>query len=195
MEWTSSQTLALAANKCTQCHGLGLRLFGRKGVMTPCDCVLRSVFRICYRRFRDNIRKEKYLSHVTLEIHSGPNRRGTWGWKNEEYVVDFLNVSKRGLTKDEYQIFKFRFLLGADCGLCCRRLNLDRGNFFHEVYRIQTKLGHVYSELQPYALFPLSHYFEGTPRGRRAEVSTAFDGRVKPIRPPVVGPDPSRKVA
>lgn len=39
---------------------------------------------------------------------------------------------------------------------------MDRGNFFHEVYRIQQKLGRIYRELEPYSLFPLDEYFGGT---------------------------------
>jgi hypothetical protein len=42
---------------------------------------------------------------------------------------------------------------------------MERGDFFHEVYRIQKKLGRIYRELQPYALFPLDEYFGGSVRG------------------------------
>jgi hypothetical protein len=41
---------------------------------------------------------------------------------------------------------------------------MDRGNFFHSVYRIQQKLGRVFRELQPYALYPLDEYFGGSVR-------------------------------
>jgi hypothetical protein len=39
---------------------------------------------------------------------------------------------------------------------------MDRGSFFHEVYRIEQKLGRIYRELEPYALYPLDEYFGGT---------------------------------
>ena len=42
---------------------------------------------------------------------------------------------------------------------------MERGDFFHEVYKIQEKLGRVMRELQPYALFPLDEYFGGAVRG------------------------------
>ena len=61
----------------------------------------------------------------------------------------------------EHRVFKFHFLLGADWKLCCRRLNMDRGNFFHMVYRIEQRLGRVFRELEPYGLFPLDEYFNG----------------------------------
>jgi hypothetical protein len=38
---------------------------------------------------------------------------------------------------------------------------MDRGDFFHAVYLIEQRLGRVFAELQPYALFPLSEYFGG----------------------------------
>ena len=41
---------------------------------------------------------------------------------------------------------------------------MERGDFFHEVYRIQRKLGRIYRELTPYSLFPLDEYFGGTVR-------------------------------
>jgi hypothetical protein len=87
-----------------------------------------------------------------------------WGLKNEEFIADFCLVSKRSLDENEYRIFRFHFLLGADWKLCCRKLNMDRGTFFHEVYRIQQKLGRTFRELQPHALFPVDEYFNGTGR-------------------------------
>ena len=43
---------------------------------------------------------------------------------------------------------------------------MDRGTFFHEIYRITERLGRVFRELQPYPLFPLDEYFHGTTRER-----------------------------
>jgi hypothetical protein len=41
---------------------------------------------------------------------------------------------------------------------------VDKGNFFHSVYRIQQKLGRAYRELEPYPLYPLSDYFGSSMR-------------------------------
>jgi len=79
-------------------------------------------------------------------------------------------VSKRVLNEDDYKVFKFHFLLGADWKLCCQRLNTDRGNFYHQVYRIQERLGRIYAELEPYALFPLDEYFGGDTQGAAPRV-------------------------
>jgi hypothetical protein len=147
--------------------------------------VLRGIFKVCYNRFRNCVNKEKYLSKVTLELHAGPNRRGTWGLKQEEYIADFLLITKRTLTEEEYRIFKYRFLLGADWKLACRKLDIDRGTFHHLVYRIQTKLGEVFSELEPYALYPLDEYFGAGHRSQQAKAFPGHEQKVIPIRPPV----------
>jgi hypothetical protein len=158
MQWNRSETLALAQQSCVHCHGLGLRP-GRAGASTPCNCVFRAIFRACYARFRHCASKEKYVSRVSLEANPGRQRKCVWGWKNEEYVADFCLVSQRNLDECEHKLFRYHFLLGADWKLCCRKLNIDRGTFFHEVYRIEAKLGRTFRELQPHALFPVDAYF------------------------------------
>jgi hypothetical protein len=170
MQWTRSETLALAQQSCSYCLGLGLRP-GRAGASTPCNCVFRAIFRACYARFRQCTSKEKYISRVSLESNPGRQRKSVWGLKNEEFIADFCLVSRRTLNDHEYKVFKFHFLLGADWKLCCRKLNIDRGTFFHDVYRIQQKLGRTFRELEPYPLFPVDQYFGGT--SKMAEVPAA----------------------
>ncbi len=148
---------------CKQCHGSGLRL-ARKGALAPCNCVLRTIFRICYNRFIKCVTQEKHLSRTSVEPHAGQARPSTWGRKDEEYIADFCLVSRRTLTDFEHQLFRWHFLLGADWKLCARKAGIDRGNFFHAVYRIEQKLGRVFRELEPYALFPLDEYFHGPSR-------------------------------
>ncbi|HEX6893958.1 MAG TPA: hypothetical protein VF146_01720 [Bryobacteraceae bacterium] len=121
------------------------------------------------------------MSRVTLDFVPGSARKGSWGRKDEEYAADFCLISKRTLTPMEYRIFRFHFLLGADWKLCCRRLHLDRGNFFHAVYRIEQKLGRVFRELEPYSLFPVDDYFHGPIKN----VTSCLDAPVIPIRPPL----------
>ncbi len=99
------------------------------------------------------------MSHARLEIIGGQDRRPVWGRKDEEYVADFCLVSKRILDEFEYKLFRYHFILGADWRLCCRQLKMEKGVFFHAIYRIQQKLGRAFRELEPYALFPLDEYF------------------------------------
>lgn len=149
MEWTRSETLVLAMHNCTQCRGAGLRL-SAKGAPAPCNCVFRAIFRICYDRFIRCTEQERYVSRVSQEAHLGKSRPSSWGRKDEEYIADFCLVSRRTLTASEDKIFRYHFLLGADWKLCARKLGIDRGTFFHAVYRIEQKLGRVFRELEPY---------------------------------------------
>ena len=185
MVWNRSNTIALATRKCTTCLGAGL-VMSRTGSDTACECVLRSVFLMCYHRFRDCVEKEKYMSKVSLEIHSGPNRRGTWGRKDEEYMADFLQLAQNNLTEEEFKIFRYKFLLGADWRLCQRKFGMDRGLFFYAVYRIEAKLGKAMAELQPYALYPVRDYFQSAPLKQVAKAFPRRDEKVTPIRPPVI---------
>ncbi len=162
--WSPSEVLALAKEGCTQCRGFGLRKSSSTGSDIPCNCVFRAIFRACHRRFRYCASQEKHVSQARLEQVSGKENRQTWGIKDEEYMADFCLVAKRSLDKLEYQIFRFHFLLGADWKLCCRRMKIQRGDFFHAVYRVQEKLGRVFRELKPYSLYPLDEYFGGTVR-------------------------------
>lgn len=158
MKWNRSETLALAQEGCAYCHGYGLRA-GRQEVDYPCPCVLRAIFRACYRRFRECLLREEQLRTVSFEIASGKQNTCIYGRKNEEYMADFCLVSQRTLGPLEYQIFRYHYLLGANWKLCCRRLKLDQGRFFHLVYRLEARLGRVFRELEPYGLWPLDEYF------------------------------------
>jgi hypothetical protein len=187
MEWTRSDTIALANHACTQCHGLGLRL-GRKGKMNPCNCVLRAIFRACYARFRHCATKEKYMSRISLEFIPGRERNFSWGRKDEEYMADFVLVSRRTLSEFDYNIFRYHFLLGADWKLCCRRMQIDRGTFFHAVYRVQQELGRVFRELEPYGLFPLDEYFHGSVRAAPVKACQPLSSMPR-IQPALAGRD------
>lgn len=159
--WTHSDVIALAHVRCQRCMGFGLTR-GRGGKNNPCSCVLRAIFRACFNRYRACLEKNGHLNGVRLEINTGwsrGNSRATYGMKAEEYSADFYLVSKRHLSEDEFNLFKLHFLLGGDWKCCCRKLGMDRGNFFHAVYRIEERLGKVFRELKPYPLFPLSDYF------------------------------------
>jgi hypothetical protein len=149
----------LAAQSCTFCFGRGLRS-GRRGQNSPCACVLRHIFRVCHARFCLCLDKEKHLSQVSLTRIPGSKRGLSFGRKDEEYIADFLLLSRRNLDAEEMPVFKAHMLMGADWKLCCRQLNLDRGSFFHIVYRIMHKLGRLFFETRPYALFPIDSYYE-----------------------------------
>jgi hypothetical protein len=130
------------------------------------------------------------MSKVRLEFFHGKDSRIAYGRKVEEFIADFCLISRRTLTPFEYDIFRFHFLLGADWKLCCRQQQIDRGTFFHTVYRIEQKLGRVFRELEPYGLFPLDEYFGGVMRNDltaeyRAAVESVRVCPMRVLRPPI----------
>jgi hypothetical protein len=86
--------------------------------------------------------------------------------KREEFMADFCLITRRALSDNDYRLFRYTFLLGADWTLCCKRLNMDRGTYFHHVYRIQGILGRNFAEMQPYPIYPLDEYLGGSVRKR-----------------------------
>ena len=160
MEWNRSETLALSSAKCKHCTGTGLH--ERPGQPDgPCHCVLRAIFRACFRRFVE------CAETVSLEISVTHNTGGGWSRKNEEYMADFELIVRRTLTPEEHRIFRYHYLLGADSRLCCRKLGMEKGSFFHVIYRIQHKLGQAFRETEPYGLYPTDEYFVTMIRDRQ----------------------------
>jgi hypothetical protein len=100
-----------------------------------------------------------YGSAVSLEFCNGKEGRRSFSRKREEFMADFCLVTRRTLDESEYRLFRFHFLLGADWKMCCRRLRMERGSFFHEIYRMEQKLGRTFAELEPYSLYPVEDYF------------------------------------
>lgn len=189
IDQTRSDYLALASHKCTFCHGVGTTL-GKRGKLLICNCVYRAIFRACHDRFVVCSEKEKHMTQSRISETRGGGRKLLWGRKDEEYVADFCLISRRYLSPEDHKVFKYFFLYGADWKLCARQLGIDRGLLFHAVTRIQQRLGRVFSELKPYALYPLDDYFHGALRlGPECISSTVIRGKAAnigtPLRPPL----------
>lgn len=159
-KWNRSTAIGLAQMGCVYCRGNGTRII-RHGREVPCNCVFRVAFRACLNRFRECSANGAHTGSVVLDRPRAINAHRTYSRKNEEYMADFCLVSKRALEDDSYKLFRCHFLLGADWRLCCRQLKIDRGSFFHAVYRIEQLLGRTFAELKPYPLWPLDEYFGG----------------------------------
>ena len=181
MQWNRSQTIGLAKVACAFCHGYGLRLV-HSGKEAPCQCVFRAVFRACHNRFREFAATGAHTSTVTLEFCRSNEGRRVYSRKREEFMADFCIVSRRSLTDVENRVFSAHFLLGADWKLCCRQLRIDRGTYFHVIYRIEQKLGRAFAELQPYPLYPIDEYLGGTGRAEPEAAIPALSIRIRSRR-------------
>jgi len=169
MKWNRSYAIGLALASCTHCGGHGMVEVSREEAEKPCICVLRAIFRACYTRFRECALRGTQIGTVSFECTHGPIGRNFVSRKREEFVADFCLTTRRVLTSDEYTIFRYTYLLGADWRLCADRNGVDRSEFYRRLYRIQEKLGREFAELKPYALFPVDEYFGGAVPGREIE--------------------------
>lgn len=179
--WTRSETVALANLRCESCHGLGLT-FGKRGAESPCRCVLRRVFRECLNEFEriqladPRARQSRWDQVSTSRVSY--SRRAGFSRKNEEFSADFVLVARRSLDAIDWRIFEMHFVQCADWRVCCKRLGLlNRGRFFHAVYRIEETLGRTFRELAPYALYPISEYY-GYGQGRGGSVRIPVAARL-----------------
>lgn len=149
----------MAKADCAHCAGIGM-LTVHKTAQKPCQCVFRNIFRTVYKRFKSCAQSSGMANAIDYErCSTGKESRRSYGRKTEDFLADFILVTERTLNPVEYKLFRIHFMLGGDWKLCCARLKMERGNFFHAVYRIESKLGRVFAELTPYALYPLDEYF------------------------------------
>jgi hypothetical protein len=188
MGWTHTEALGLASVKCAKCAGTGLTKGVDREGNEPCGCVLRSVFRSCLKRFHFCADSEPYTSKVVLMPCRGADSNHTWTRVSEDYMADFYLIAKRTLTLDEFKVFRLHFLFRVGWKLCCQSLGIDRGVFFHAVYRIEHVLGRVYREVRPYSLFPVDEYFGGTIRKAKVlPIELAVKSK-RVLRPPMRKP-------
>lgn len=196
MEWNHSTAIGLAKTGCVHCNGLGLRDVSRASAEHVCKCVLREVFRVCYNRFKSCVASQGRTGTVSWDAsRKGADSRKSYGRKSEEYAADFCLVSARALTPEDHKIFRYHYLLGGDWKLCCRQLKMERGNFFHAIYRIEAKLGKLFSSLEPFAMYPLDDYFGNVVKRDTVPTPQPPAPAKHVLCPPMRMPDPVDAVA
>jgi len=172
--WRRSTVIGIAKASCTFCHGYGLLPSRRGDVETPCGCVFRAIFQVCFARYQECHATALHTNGVTLERGGFPTGYCMYSRRREEYAADFALVSRRHLHPSDYDLFRRHWLLGAEWRQCCSALHIDRGTFFHRVYAITARLGRVFAELKPYPLYPLADYFAGV-AGSPAQEPTSME--------------------
>ncbi len=151
---------SIASAQCSDCHGSGQR-FGTKADFHPwCYCVLRAAFDACLKHYHvTGYLLEEGQGCCPVYRHAGGRGIANFCIPKIEFRADFIALSKRCLTPMRYKIFELYFLRGLDYLTVCPRVNLTRGQLYHEVYAIKQVLGRVYVETKPYALYPIGDYF------------------------------------
>jgi hypothetical protein len=160
--WRPFDVIGLAERSCAFCGGSGFRSPKTGfGLPNPCGCVLRSIFRTCYRKFLECTNMPK-LRKVSFWRSHGAVGKLFAGMHREEYIADFTLISRRVLSDSERQVFAEYFLFRRDLNRCCQFLRIDQRDFVSAVRRIEEKCGRAFRETRPYSLFPISEYFEGS---------------------------------
>lgn len=181
--WTRPMVVSLSHAMCTTCQGTGTRS-GRRSRLT-CRCVLRNVFdRV--RAFATNaVHQEGNISQVSYIQSAHSINRRSYGMPVSEFRADFNLVVRRAIQKR----FSNKFLadlhlkifdLHLSRGFCwynvAQLVGLDRGNFFHCVYRIKMVAGRAFVEGRV-PLYPINEYFSIPPTGESCFVDRPLPAR------------------
>jgi hypothetical protein len=178
--------LAAASSECVYCQGLGVPAKGKKGT---CNCVYREIFRSCLRGYHNlelpPVRIAPYGESTQIHNMRGSRMRGA------DFRADFVMLAKRTLPDELLSLFRSRFLNGEPRHIYMRRMDLDRGEYWHLVYRVSVRMGRAIADSEPYSLYPVSDYFGA---GKKFAYSTlAMERESKLARMIVLRPNPMRR--
>jgi hypothetical protein len=163
--------VALSVPSCRRCGGLGA--IRRRGGSQTCACVLRRVFRACLTSYRHCKASMGSAGAVQYERvgHAQGRCAIVASFKRAEYAADFILLSRRVLAYRpvELAVFEAYHLDELEWLVAVPRVNrllrmarpLNRGSFFHAVYRAEGLLGAAIVDSRPYSLFPPRDYFSG----------------------------------
>lgn len=140
----------IAKMDCAICKGAG-QYFSRGGVAW-CLCVWRYIFRECLRKKQEWAYNQDY-HFLTVNRHNGPANE----CPRLEFSADMDSLARRCFAANPKSLRLYREYHLQDSGWksVARLLKLDRGNFFHLVYKVEAALGKMYFENE---LFPIDKY-------------------------------------
>jgi hypothetical protein len=153
-----SDFIGMAQSECVKCNGLGLRSEHHNSKHAPCDCVLRKVTRSIVAKVHE-LEARGNLHSIRLDTLSRPQGRNARGIKGSEYKADVFLTARRALPDPvDWLLFRSYCLENRPWRECCPWLG--RGQFFQKLYLIEARLGLCFLEMRPYALFPVSQYWD-----------------------------------
>jgi hypothetical protein len=163
--------VALSKPSCRRCAGLGA-IRTRQGYRT-CACVLRRVFRACLTSYHHCEASMGPAGAVQYERvgHAQGRCAIVASFKRAEYAADFILLARRVLAHRpvELAVFDTYHVGDLEWRVAVPRVNrtlhpprpLNRGSFFHAVYRAEGLIGAAIVSSEPYSLFPPRKYFSG----------------------------------
>lgn len=157
----------MADPRCRACRGTGE--VTNRDAARVCHCVYRRVFRACMRRYEESrafgglVCGAGLAQPVSRCEGLSPEPRA---YREAAYTADIELTAKRALTGRTVAraIWWYHFIHGCDWANCIRLIRyqvglpLNRGNYFHEVYRTEVMLGRVFLEMRPYSLCPQEYF-------------------------------------
>ncbi len=175
----------MADPQCTQCGGLGERVRTRTRwlriapgnfdkVITErrniCGCVYRRVFRVCMQRYLEARLFGPLMIGASAGYRMGVNPTSR-SLRCAEYVADIEMTARATLLPHplECAIFRYHTIDGLpwrdSLPVVSRAVGsaIDKGTFYHGLYRMEARLGRVFLELEPYSLYP-REYFVSRPK-------------------------------
>lgn len=145
----SKIALAKSSASCELCHGFGRS--AKRGV--TCPCVYRGIFGECLERYHALAASDGRGRGCFIEVVHG---HLTTTMKSSEYMADFDLAARRALDQAERQVLRLFFVENKTWRACALRSQVDKGTFFHAVYRTAQRMG---QELARSGLWPLDEYF------------------------------------
>lgn len=157
--------LSLSNAACVFCHGSGR--VGNSRLEKTCSCVFRGVFRAVLAKWHDIAVHQGTNARINTQSRANISHNGRrqesygrcFARLGEEFLADVEFTAMRVLSCIELGVFRRHYLLGLDCTVCCAKLGIDKGEFFHHAYRIQKALGREFATMNPFPLYPVAEYF------------------------------------
>ena len=149
--------IGLAMAGCRWCGGTGrvsMGLAWRLG--SRCDCTYRRVFRDCNERYR-RFRQSGEWQPVKRLTRNG----WSMGMPPVEFMVDFELTAwraLRGRPAEEWAVFRHHHLGRVAWPECGCLVGLNRGDFYHAVYRVEMRVGRACMEARPYSVWPREYF-------------------------------------
>ena len=169
--------LALAQIGCKGCGGCG----ETPGTNQACSCVLRAIGAVCLERYRRTGPSARSCGHVTRSgiLYSFPNC---------DFRVDVGMAARRALTGRDLVTFRRYWEYAQPYKVILAETGASHGDFWHAVYRIETRIGR---ECLLGALYPTLAYFAQfvavkIPPSARKNAADEYKWREARIRRPSV---------
>ena len=145
--------LATASEQCTVCYGHG------RMIRDVCHCVHRKAFRESLETYL-MLREDAVSMGANVPLTLSVRGYVSYGMPLADYVIDFDQTARRALTRHQLALLSLYHIAGQPWHVCAPKLRLDRGEFFHQVYRTERLLGCALMETTP-PLYPKARYFAG----------------------------------